>query len=324
MNGRLEKELYSREKMRKKLNELPPIFTEFYIYMNGDHKSYMTVEKYINYINDFMMYITNGHPSNNFYNIATPSKIKQYISFLEVQNRNDEVVRVGDEIKATRWSALNTFFNFLITENYIDNNPMIKTKRPKVKTKHEVTYLTPEEIQLVLKKVEKEARPQLKNRDLCIISLGLSTGLRVSAIVQININDIDFAANKIKVIEKGNVTREIGFGVKMRSVLLNWIKDRELYFNVSNTDALFVSQQNNRMCTDSVRDLITKYTSELNKNITPHKLRSTAAMNLHGAGADVLTIMSVLGHENVNTTLRYVQAYDQEKQNATNVLDDLI
>lgn len=324
MNGRLEKELKSKDKMREKLRELPNIFTEFYIYLNGDHKSYTTVERYINYAKDFMLYVTNGRYSNDFYKSVSTSSIKSYISSLEIQNKNGEVVRLGDEIQATRWSAINTFFNFLLQEGYININPMTKTKRPKVKTKHKVTYLTPEEIQDVLNNVENHARERLKNRDMCIISLGLTTGLRVSAIVQINLEDIDFATNQIKVIEKGNVTRYIDIGNKMRGLLLNWIKDRELYFDANDNPALFLSQQNTRMCTDAVRDLITKYTRTINKHITPHKLRSSAAMNLYSSGVGILSIASILGHENVTTTQRYTSAYDEEKENATNILDGLI
>lgn len=324
MNGRLEKEIRSKEKMRFKLHELPEIVEEFYVYLNGDRKSYTTIERYINYVQDFMLYITKGKPNNSFYKDITPIAIKRYISSLETQNKNGEIVRLGDEIQATRWSALNTFFNFLTEEDYITVNPMTKTKRPKVKTKHKVTYLTPEEIQFVLNKIEKEGRQRLKNRDLCIVALGLSTGLRVSAIVQINIEDINFTTNKIKVIEKGNVTREVDIGNNMRGLLLNWIKDRELYFDVQDNPALFISQHNKRMCTDAVRDLIAKYTADLNKHITPHKLRSSAAMNLYSSGVGILSIASILGHENITTTQRYTSAYDEEKENATNILDNLI
>jgi integrase/recombinase XerC len=270
------------------------------------------------------MSITKGRPNNNFYKDVTPTVIKRYISSLETQFKNGEIVRLGDEIQATRWSALNTFFNFLTEEDYIAINPMTKTKRPKVKTKHKVTYLTPEEIQFVLNKIEQEGRKKLKNRDLCIVALGLSTGLRVSAIVQINIEDINFNTNKIKVIEKGNVTREVDIGNNMRGLLLNWIKDREIYFDAKDNPALFVSQHNKRMCTDAVRDLITKYTSDLSKHITPHKLRSSAAMNLYSSGVGILSIASILGHENITTTQRYTSAYDEEKENATNILDSLI
>lgn len=324
MNGRLEKELEFKEKMNKKLSKLPLIFTEFYMYMSEDHKSYTTIDRYIYYVTDFMNYVTNGKPNDVFYKTVTVAQTRQYFSSLEVKEHNGKMIRVGDDIKGARWSGINTFFSFLMQEDYIDENPMVKTKRPKVKTKHEIVYLTPEEIQSVLDSVEQNARPMLKNRDLCIISLGLSTGLRVSAITQINIEDIDFTANKIKVIEKGNVTKEVGFGNKMRAILLNWIKDREVYFDASDVDALFISQQNKRMCTDSIRDLLTKYTSHLNKRIVPHKLRSTAAMSLVQAGADVLTVQAVLGHENINTTLRYVKAVEHEKQKAVNTLDNLI
>lgn len=324
MNGRLEKELKSKEKMHKKLAGLPFILTEFYMYMNEDHKSYTTVERYISYVIDFMNYVTNGKCNEEFYKSVTASNVRQYIASLEIQERNGEVVRLGDEIRAARWSAINTFFGFLMQEDYITINPMAKSKRPKVKTKHQVTYLTPEEIQKVLDNVEKDARPMMRNRDLSIISLGLSTGLRVSAIVQINIEDIDFAANKIKVIEKGDVTRYIDIGNKMRALLLSWLKDRELYFDVENNPALFVSQKSQRVSTDAVRDLLTKYTHGLNKRITPHKLRSSAAMNLYSSGVGILTIASILGHENVTTTQRYTSAYDEEKENATSILDNLI
>ena len=324
MNGRLEKEMQSKEKMRKKLMGLPFIITEFYMYLLEDHKSYTTIEKYISYVQEFMMYITNNSPTDNFYTTVSSGQIRQYIASLEIQEKNGEVVRVGDEIQAVKWSAINTFFNFLMQEDYINVNPMTKTKRPKVKTRHKITYLTPEEIQSILDRVEKEARQMMKNRDLCIISLGLSTGLRVSALVQINIDDVDFVTNKIKVIEKGNVTRYIDIGTKMRGLLLNWLKDREIYFNAQDNPALFISQQNKRVCTDTVRDLLTKYTEHLNKHITPHKLRSSAAMNLYSSGVGILTIASILGHENVTTTQRYTSAYDEEKENATNILDNLI
>jgi site-specific recombinase XerD len=97
-----------------------------------------------------------------------------------------------------------------------------------------------------------------------------------------------------------------------------------MYFGGEKTGPLFISQKKNRMSVDSVQSLVKKYTDHLPKHITPHKLRSSAAMNLHGSGVDVLTIASILGHENITTTQRYVKAYDESKKAATNVLDSLI
>lgn len=324
MGGRLEKEDRAKEKMEQKLENLPDIFRLFYNWMDAREKSYTTMDNYINHIVEFMNFYTKGKENSEFYKAVTDSDIEKYMTSIRRKNVNGEYVEVGDDIRAAKWSSLNTFFKFLSQKKHIDNNPMLLTERPKIKTKHTITYLNAQEIESVFNKISTEARPMVKNRDTCIVAIGLSTGLRVSAIVNIDIEDIDFRTKTIRVVEKGRKTREIKFGDNLRNLLLVWIKDRELYFNGQDTGPLFVSQLKQRMSVDSVEKLVKKYTSHLSKRITPHKLRSSAAMNLHGAGVDVLTIASMLGHENVTTTQRYVRAYDEDKANAANILDDMI
>lgn len=324
MAGRIEKENNAREKMEKKLKNLPKIFTLFYNWLNARDKTYTTMNNYINHVVDFMNFITKGKKSENFYKNVTDDDIERYMVSIRRRTINGEEIEVGDDIRAARWSSLNTFFKFLSQKKHIENNPMLQTERPKVKTEHSVTYMTPEEIKSVFARIDQEARPMIKNRDLCIMSVGLSTGLRVSAIVNIDIEDIDFRENTIRVIEKGRKTRFIKFGDHLRNTMLIWIKDRELYFGGETTGPLFISQKKNRMSVDSVQELVRKYTSHLSKRITPHKMRSSAAMNLHGAGVDILTIASILGHESVTTTQRYTQAYDQDKANASQILDEII
>ena len=125
-------------------------------------------------------------------------------------------------------------------------------------------------------------------------------------------------------IEKGKKTREIQFADNFRNILLVWLKDRELYFN-GDRDAgpLFISRKKQRLSVDSVQTMINKYTSHLSKHITPHKLRSSAAMNLYSSNVGVLAIASLLGHENITTTQRYISAFEEEKENAVNILDNI-
>ena len=324
MGGRLEKEDRAKEKMEQKLENLPDIFRLFYNWMDAREKSYTTMDNYINHVVEFMIFYTKGKTNNKFYEAVTDSDIEKYMTSIRRKNVNGEYVEVGDDIRAAKWSSLNTFFKFLSQKKYIDSNPMLLTERPKIKTKHTITYLDAKEIESVFEKISTEARPMVKNRDTCIVAIGLSTGLRVSAIVNIDIEDIDFRTKTIRVVEKGRKKREIKLGDNLRNLLMVWIKDIELYFNGQDTGPLFVSQLKQRMSVDSVEKLVKKYTSHLSKRITPHKLRSSAAMNLHGAGVDVLTIASMLGHENVTTTQRYVRAYDEDKVNAANILDDMI
>lgn len=321
MGGRIEKENLAQEKMEKKLKNLPAIFSLFYNWMDAREKTYTTMNNYINHIVEFMYFFTKGKKNDEFYKNVTDDDIERYMTSIRRKNVDGVEVEVGDDIRAAKWSSLNTFFKFLSQKKHIDNNPMLLTERPRIRTKHTVTYLTVQEIDSVFNKIATEARPMVKNRDACIVAMGLGTGLRVSAIVNIDIEDIDFRTRTIKVIEKGRKTRVINFGDNLKNRLLIWMKDRELYFDGSDNGPLFLSQLKQRMSVDSVEKLVKKYTSHLPKHITPHKLRSSAAMNLHGEGVDILTIASILGHENVATTQRYTKAYDEDKVNASNILD---
>lgn len=323
MGGRIEKEKDARAKMDKKLSKLPHIFTAFYNWMDARDKAYTTMNNYINHTVDFMRFVTKGKNKEDFYKHVTDEDIERYMITIRRKDVNGEVVEVGDGIRAIRWSSLNTFFKFLSNKKYIDNNPMLQTERPRIRTKNAVTYMTEKEIKTVFDKIDKEARPMVKNRDACIIAIGLSTGLRVSAIANIDIEDIDFKENTIKVIEKGRKTKAVKFAENLRNVLLVWLKDREVYFNGGDTGPLFLSQKKNRMSTDSINDIVKKYTEHLPKHITPHKLRSSAAMTLYRNGVGVLTIASVLGHENIATTQRYISAYEEERAQATNILDNM-
>lgn len=324
MKGRLEKENTARKNMEKKLESLPPILTSFYNWMDAREKSYTTMNNYINHIVEFMDFYTKGKKKDNFYETVTDDDVEKFMTSIRRKDIDGEEVEVGDDIRAAKWSSLNTFFKFLSQKKYITNNPMLLTERPRIRTQHTVTYMTPKEIESVFKRIATESRPMVKNRDMCIMALGLGTGLRVSAIVNIDIEDVDFKTSSIKVIEKGRKTRDIGIGESLRNLLLIWIKDREIYFGGQETGPLFISQKKTRLSVDSVEALVKKYTSHLPKKITPHKLRSSAAMNLHGAGVDILTIASILGHENVATTQRYTRAYDEDKANASKILDGLI
>ena len=325
MNGRLERELKSDSKMKTKLNALPPIFTDFYYALEGEGKSYTTLSNYINHNIDFMNYITSDNEYDDFYLKVKPADINRYMASLRHKEVNGTIIRTGDEIRAARWTSLKAFFEFLKGNGDIDENPLDRTKRPQIKTEHKVTYLVKDEINKVLDEIRLNSTDQKRSRDLCIVSLMLSTGLRVSAVTQINVEDVDLDNNTIKVVEKGNKIRTIKFGDNLNALLWQCIEDREKYFSDADTNALFISQWKRRMTTQAVRDLVAKYTSNIQgKHITPHKLRASAATNLAASGVSIQAIAKVLGHENIQTTRRYVEVLDSEANEATSILDSLI
>jgi site-specific recombinase XerC len=201
---------------------------------------------------------------------------------------------------------------------------MEQTFRPSCKQERHVTFLSEEEIKQCLDNVHENCTEKFINRDICIISLGVSIGLRVSAITQINLEDIDFDTNTIKVIEKGNKYRVMNFGSNLRQKLVAWIEDRNKYFGDVDTNALFISRKKNRISVSAVEDMITKYTKNIGKHITPHKLRATCATNLYKKTGDIYMVAEQLGHANIATSKIYTEIDHDLKIKATNILDNLI
>lgn len=326
MNGRTEKERKSEALVLDKLKHYPKIISDFYYDMKDEGKSYTTAAKYIDYVIHFTLFVTGKTIKENFYKNITSTDIKRYMNAIKTKEGDDgEIIEVGDQIRAVRWSAINLFFAFLKENGYVDENPTDKTKRPRAKVEHQVTYLEKEEIAAMLQKVKDESKPMFLNRDLCIISLAITTGLRVNAICNININDINFNDNTISVIEKGHKRRKIPFGDNLKGIIKAWLDDRKYYFGKVDTDALFVSQWKSRLSTDMVRRMITKYTEGVTtKKITPHKLRATCAVTIYDQTKDILVVKDILGHDNIATTQIYTRASEEGKKKAVQIMDDLV
>lgn len=323
MSGKYEKDMAFDNKAKIKLESAPDILTDYYYHLIGSGKSYRTAYNYICYIISFINFTYKRCP-NDFYLNIKPSHINKYISSLRTKVSHGEVKPTSDSFKTVHWSALNSFFQFLVPE-YITSNPVASTQRPKMKDNPKVTYLTSDEISDILKYIEENALEKYKNRDLCLFKLGVSTGLRISAILQIDIDDIDFVHNQIKVTEKGDRDEYVMFGEQLKNQLMLWLEDREKYFKCKNTKALFVSNYNKRLSANMVSKIVTKYTENVtDKHVTPHVMRHSCATNLYEKTGDIYLCASQLHHRNVATTQRYAEILDSRKAEATNILDDLI
>lgn len=325
MNGRLEKELIAESKMQIKLKALPKVFSEYYTYLRAAKKTYTTIGTYLNYVIHFANFLSKNHIDDKFYQQVNTSDIERYIISLETKEVGGQLKRIGSDIQCTRWSGLNAFFEFLVKRDYLAENPVSKTTRPKNTSEHTVTYLTRSEIQRIMHEIEKNPSAERRIRDKTIISLALSTGMRVGAIINLNIEDLNLEEQIISVIEKGNKSRQISIGDNTVKLLKDWLVVRNQTFRGINTNALFVSRMKVRITSKAVGDLIRKYTFEagINKHITPHKCRSSAATNLAAAGVSIQAIAKQLGHSNISVTQRYVDVLKEEHAKTVNVLDNL-
>ncbi|KMT22307.1 tyrosine-type recombinase/integrase, partial [Clostridium cylindrosporum] len=166
------------------------------------------------------------------------------------------------------------------------------------------------EIKDLLDELEK-GRHGIRNRTIAIVML--NTGLRISELCSLNIQDVDFNNNKIYILGKGSKERI----VFLNNSCIDAIKEY-LIFRSSSVDALFQSQFNKRITPRTIQIFIKKAVEKLciEKNITPHALRHTCATYMLKNKIDLRTIQKVLGHSNISTTQIYTFVEDEQLENA--------
>ena len=153
-----------------------------------------------------------------------------------------------------------------------------------------------------------------KTRDLAILTLLLGTGIRVSECVGLDINDIDFKNNGIKVTRKGGSEMVIYFGEEVRNALENYLETTRASATPlpDHENALFLSTQRKRMGVQAIENMVKKYAKQVtpNKKITPHKLRSTYGTSLYKETGDIYLVAEGLGHKDEHTTKKHYAAID--------------
>ncbi|HKL98614.1 MAG TPA: tyrosine-type recombinase/integrase, partial [Mobilitalea sp.] len=173
-------------------------------------------------------------------------------------------------------------------------------------------------------KTQQKYHEKTKLRDLALMTLLLGTGIRVSECVGLDIDDVDFEVNGIKIRRKGGYEVVVYFGTEVSDALLEYLAERKKLNPVEgHTNALFLSLQLKRLNVRSVENLVKKYASTVTKlkKITPHKLRSTYGTSLYRETGDIYLVADVLGHKDVNTTKKHYAAIeDSRRRSAANIV----
>lgn len=254
-----------------------------------------------------------------------PMDIEEYLMYLKYYVK-DGIEHSNDEQSLKRkLSSLKSFYNYYYRNELITQNPAAIVKMPKLHEKN-IVRLDVDEVAILLDEVESGEKltkrqqayhEKTKVRDLAILTLMLGTGIRVSECVGLDMDDVDFKNNGIKIHRKGGKEVIVYFGEEVCEALLNYMEERENITPVEgHANALFLSMQNKRISVRSVENLVKKYSKLVTnlKNITPHKLRSTYGTNLYRETGDIYLVADVLGHKDVNTTKKHYAALEDERR----------
>ena len=322
-------------KLRQVLSTLPAFCKDYFRAID----STTTTKTRISYAYDiriFFQFLLDENPAFKNYamtdfSVAVLDQIKavdleEYMEYLKVYQNADKTETNGERGLKRKISALRSFYAYYYKREMIHTNPSVLIDVPKIHDKS-IIRLDTDEVALLLDYIEhcgdsltgqkRVYYEKTKERDLAIVTLLLGTGIRVSECVGLDIEDVDFKNNGIKVTRKGGNEMVVYFGEEVEKALKRYLEIREGITPLAGHEhALFYSAQRKRMGVQAVENMVKKYSRQITttKKITPHKLRSTYGTALYQETGDIYLVADVLGHKDVNTTKKHYAALDDARR----------
>lgn len=323
-----KRDLSNRLKMSKYLEQLPDFCLDYFIGIENNTSSLtrynyaMDLYVFFNYLSRFVF-----HKEENEFTLEDINKIKsrnleQYLSYLSFYQLNDKQYKNDEKGKARKLASLRSFFKYLFNHDMIEANVASKIDTPKLHNK-EIIRLEKDEVSRLLNAVEspteftdrqREYNKNTFERDNAIITLFLGTGIRISELVGLNIENFDFTQNAFLVTRKGGNQTMLYFSNEVAMALKTWLEKRATLELPKEEKAMFISLQNKRISIRAVENLVKKFAQIASplKKISPHKLRSTFGTNLYKETRDIYIVADVLGHKDVNTTKKHYAAISED------------
>ena len=257
------------------------------------------LESFINFLcND---YLTMGREQLDFKRVDHLT-IRSYLAHLSRRKLSRATV-------ARQLSALRTFFKYLVREEIVEANPARMVATPK-REKYLPAVLQTSDVALLME--QPDTSTTLGIRDAAWLELLYASGLRISELVGVDLDDLEMRAKLVKVRGKGSKERIVPFGSKAEVALRAYLAVRdELVRNVEE-QAVFVNFRGARITTRSIHRLFEGYVRDaaLRSGVSPHTMRHSFATHLLNAGADLRGIQELLGHASLSTTQKYTHLND--------------
>ncbi len=270
---------------------------DFYKYLEDKGYSLNTINSYKKDLNQFVLFTKDIDINKIDYNF-----IRNYLQFLYNQKYSSKTV-------SRHISSLKSFFKYLVKMGKIKENPCVLISSPKLEKKLP-NYLNYNDLEVLFSIPDKNDVLGLRN--LLILELLYSCGVRVSELVNIKLKDIDFNNKRILILGKGNKERYVLYGHICSDLLNEYLTKSYSKLN-KNSEYLLLNKFGNKITDRAIRmiidDIVKK--SSLKLNISPHTLRHTFATHLLNEGADLKVVQELLGHENISTTGIYTHVSNE-------------
>ncbi len=254
--------------------------------------SILTIRGYEIEINNFITYLNNNKLN---YKKLNSDNIRNYLKYLDEKKYSKASI-------SRNLSSLRSFYKYLCEEKIMDINPFKVISNPK-KDKKLPNFLNYEEINKIFESIEIDTPLGIRNK--CIIEILYDTGIRVSEMININIDDIDFNTKTIRITGKGSKERIVYYGDYLADTLKYYLNNsRNILLDHQNNNYLILNNRGNKITIRGVEGIIDKIVNNasIKHKISPHVLRHTFATHMLNGGSDIKTVQQLLGHESLSTT----------------------
>lgn len=271
------------------------IFNKYISFLQAEkNASKYTVRNYTNDLLEFFDYVREkGIGSLNKIDRHT---LRGYLSHLMEQGFAKSSI-------ARKLSAIRSFYRYLLREELVSASPAATTTSPKL-DRRLPSFLTVEEAKRLVESADI-SKP-LGQRDRALLELLYASGLRVSELVNMNVEQVNLDTNEIRVWGKGSKERVVLIGSPAARALNIYLSQgRPELLGVKKNNALFLNRYGRRLPARRVQKILEKYAKAIDKKVHPHTLRHTFATHLLDGGADLRVVQELLGHADLSSTQIY-------------------
>ena len=280
-------------------------YASYLLYQKNYSKE--TIDSYTRDINKFLDFMNN---ENYTLNSVDSTLIRNFLA-------HETLDGISKRSNARRVIALRQFYEYLVKNNYVEFNPFIIISTPKVDKKlPEFMYL--EEINNLFE-LNSQRKDFLMHRDQAIIELLFSSGLRVSELVNLTLQDLNLKERMMRIVGKGNKERIVPFSLKTQKTLSVYLENTRKQLisdsgNMIGTNYVFLNSRGEKLTTRGVEYILQEIENKTGVTLSlhPHKFRHSFATHLLNQGLDLRTIQELMGHSSLSSTQVYTHVSNQK------------
>lgn len=331
MQGRLETEMKIQKAIDDIVKTMPSFAKEWYFYLRSSGKSNASCFEYVKIIRRFLEYINDDIKEMDVDEINLQACESFFISCQTTRDRKGMEKYISNSYKQTIWCAINHFLSFLGKNNYIEYNYLSEIKRPDYKTdnnKNKNINLTQRDFNKILTAAKDGSNYKqglLSNRDVLIIMLFMTTGMKKTALSEINIEDINMNEETLSVEEKANKIRVYKLNKQVMLYLNKWLEDRKKLETSKSGTALFLKTNGERLGDDSIYNIVKRCCYKgVGKKLPPNKIRAGFCSILYKKTHDIEFVREVAGHSTLQATQKYLNIKGNAQEKSSKIMSDIL